>query len=183
MSLPPISFTGVSEFADDFQVILERAFEVATLPISGLQTEQTLNLAQQQQLGGLAAAVQSLESEFVSLGTKAQDGAITTSSSDTDVATVTITGSASPVDIDLNVTSAAAVAQETTTHVLPTPGVPQTKVIPPRAIRPDQSHRTGRGSISWKDVSTMGRSLIDCSASRRCLSTMARTVRRASCSG
>ena len=118
MSLPPISFTGVSDFADDFQVILERAFEVATLPISGLQTEQTLNLAQQQQLGGLAAAVQSLESEFVSLGTKAQDGAITTSSSDTDVATVTITGSASPVDIDLNVTSAAAVAQETTTTAL-----------------------------------------------------------------
>ena len=38
MSLPPISFTGVSDFADDFQVILERAFEVATLPISGLQT-------------------------------------------------------------------------------------------------------------------------------------------------
>lgn len=118
MSLPPISFTGVSDFADDFQVILERAFEVATLPISGLQTEQTLNLAQQQQLGGLAAAVQSLESEFVSLGTKAQDGAITASSSDTDVATITITGSASPVDIDLNVTSAAAVAQETTTTAL-----------------------------------------------------------------
>ena len=118
MSLPPISFTGVSEFADDFQVILERAFEVATLPINGLQTEQTLNLARQQQLGNLAAAVQSLESSFAALGIQGKNGAITASSSDTDVATVTVTGSASAVDVDLNVTSAAAVAQETTTTAL-----------------------------------------------------------------
>ena len=89
MSITPISFAGVSEFADDFQVILERAFEVATLPINGLQTEQTLNLAQQQQLGNLAFAVQSLESSFTALGTQGQNGAITASSSDTDVATVT----------------------------------------------------------------------------------------------
>ena len=91
MSLTPISFTGVSKFADDFQVILERAFEVATLPINGLQTEQTINLAQQQQLGTLAAAVQSLESAFSSLGTTAQNGAITASSSDTAVAQETTT--------------------------------------------------------------------------------------------
>ena len=118
MSITPISFAGVSEFADDFQVILERAFEVATLPINGLQTEQTLNLAQQQQLGNLAFAVQSLESSFATLGTQGQNGAITASSSDTDVAIVTVTGSASAVDVDLNVTSAAAVAQETTTTAL-----------------------------------------------------------------
>ena len=118
MSLTPISFTGVSKFVDDFQVILERAFEVATLPINGLQTEQTINLAQQQQLGTLAAAVQSLGSAFSSLGTQAQNGAITASSSDTAVATVTVTGSASPVDVDVSVTSAAAVAQETTTTAL-----------------------------------------------------------------
>ncbi len=118
MSITPISFAGVSEFADDFQVILERAFEVATLPINGLQTEQTLNLAQQQQLGNLAFAVQSLESSFAALGTQGQNGAITASSSDTDVAIVTVTGSASAVDVDLNVTSAAAVAQETTTTAL-----------------------------------------------------------------
>jgi len=118
MSIPPISFAGVSKFSDDFQIILERAFDVATLPINGLQTEQTINLAQQQQLGSLAAAVQSLESSFRSLGTQGQNGAITASSSDTAVATVTVTGSASAVDVDLNVTSAAAVAQETTTAAL-----------------------------------------------------------------
>ncbi len=108
MSITPISFAGVSEFADDFQVILERAFDVATLPINGLQTEQTLNLARQQQLGNLAAAVQALQSSFAALGTQGQNGAITASSSDTDVTTVTVTGSASAVDVDLNVTSAAA---------------------------------------------------------------------------
>ena len=118
MSISPISFAGVSEFADDFQVILERAFDVATLPINGLQTEQTLNLARQQQLGNLAAAVQALQSSFAALGTQGQNGAITASSSDTDVATVTVTGSASAVDVDLSVTSAAAVAQETTTTAL-----------------------------------------------------------------
>ena len=118
MGITPISFTGISEFADDFQVILERSFEIASLPIANLQTEQTINLAQQQQLGDLAAAVQSLETSFSSLATQGQNGAITAFTSDSSVASVTVTGTPSAATIDLNVVSEATVAQETTTTAL-----------------------------------------------------------------
>ena len=118
MGIPPISFTGISDFADDFQVILERSFEIASLPINNLQTEQTINLAQQLQLGDLAAAVQSLESSFSSLATQGENGAISAFTSDSSVATVTVTGTPSAATIDLNVVSEATVAQETTTTAI-----------------------------------------------------------------
>ncbi len=118
MGIPPISFTGVSEFADDFQVILQRAFEVASLPIGNLQTEQTINLAQQLQLGGLSSAVQSLESSFSKLATQGENGAISAFTSESSVATVIVTGTPSAVTIDVSVVSEATVAQETTTSAL-----------------------------------------------------------------
>jgi hypothetical protein len=65
MGLPPISFTGLSKFSENFQTILQRSFEVANLPIKNLQTEQTLLLAQREALSELAGAVQALENRFM----------------------------------------------------------------------------------------------------------------------
>ena len=114
MSLTPISFTGFSEFSDDFQAILQSTFEVASLPIQQLQTEQTINLAQQQALGDLSSVVANLESEFASLGLLGATSAVTASSSDTKVAAVTVTGTPTIQSYDLVVTSEAKAAQETT---------------------------------------------------------------------
>ena len=113
MSLTPISFTGFSEFSDDFQAILQSTFEVASLPIQQLQTEQTINLAQQQALGDLSFVVSNLESEFASLGLLGATSAVTASSSDEKVATVTVTGTPTIQSYDLVVTSEAKAAQET----------------------------------------------------------------------
>ena len=118
MGIPPLSFTGISTFADDFQVILERAFVVASLPVGNLQTEQTINLAQQLQFGDLGSAVRSLESSFSSLATQGQNGAISAFTSDAGVATVIVTGTPSAATIDVSVVSEATVAQETTTNAL-----------------------------------------------------------------
>ena len=82
MSLTPVAFTGFSKFSDDFQAILQRTFEVANFPIQQLQTEQTINLAQQQALGDLSFVVSNLESEFASLGLLGATSAVTASSSD-----------------------------------------------------------------------------------------------------
>jgi flagellar hook-associated protein 2 len=112
MSLPPLSFTGFSEFSDDFAVILERTFEVANLPVQQLQTEQTLLLAEQQELGDLAATIQGLEDRFVTLGLLCATESVTATSADTDVATVLVTGTPSAASFDINVTTAAAIAQE-----------------------------------------------------------------------
>ena len=114
MSLTPISFTGFSEFSDDFQAILQSTFEVASLPIQQLQTEQTINLAQQQALGNLSSVVSNLESEFASLGLLGATSAVTASSSDQKVAVVTVTGTPTTQSYDLVVTSEAKAAQETT---------------------------------------------------------------------
>ena len=113
MSLTPVSFTGFSEFSDDFQAILQRTFEVANFPIQQLQTEQTINLAQQQALGDLSFVVSNLESEFASLGLLGATSAVTASSSDQKVAAVTVTGTPTIQSYDLVVTSEAKAAQET----------------------------------------------------------------------
>ena len=113
MSLPPVSFGGVSEFADSFQTILERTFTVANLPIQNLQTEQTILLSQQTALALLSVDLQALQQSFSDLGILGATGAVTASSSDLSVATVSVTGTPSPLSFDIDVTSAASAAQET----------------------------------------------------------------------
>ena len=113
MSIPPLSFTGISKFSESFQSLLERSFTVANLPVQGLQTEQTLLLARQTELASLEADLQSLHGVFSTLGILGAQGAVTASSSDTSVASVLVTGTPTPSNFDLVVTSAASVAQET----------------------------------------------------------------------
>ena len=111
----PVSFVGVSKFSENFQVLLERSFTVANLPVKNLQTEQTIQLAKQQEFGNLAAEVRGLRDAFATLGVRAAQGAIAASSSDSSVATVVLTGTPGAISLDLDVTSAAASAQETST--------------------------------------------------------------------
>ena len=40
MSLTPLTFTGVSTYSRDFQTILNRATQIASLPIQQLQNQQ-----------------------------------------------------------------------------------------------------------------------------------------------
>ena len=111
----PISFTGLSKFSENFQVLLERSFTVANLPVKNLQTEQAIQLAKQQELGNLAADVRDLRDAFSTLGVRSAQGAISASSSDASVATIVVTGSPGAISFELDVTSAAAAAQETST--------------------------------------------------------------------
>jgi len=120
VSLPPVSFFGVSDFADSFQTILERTFTVANLPIQGLQTEQTLLLGRQTELGSLASDLQALRQSFSSLGILGSTGAVAASSSNLSAARVAVTGTPSPLSFDIDVTSAATAAQETTSVGVPT---------------------------------------------------------------
>jgi flagellar hook-associated protein 2 len=116
MSIPaPISFTGISKFSENFQTLLERSFTVASLPVQNLQTEQSIQLAKQQELGNLAADVRALRDTFATLGVRAAQGAISAGSTDSSVAAIVATGSPGAISFDLDVTSAAAAAQETTT--------------------------------------------------------------------
>ena len=113
MALPPISFTGLSNFADDFQTILERSFTVANLPVRNLETTQTLLTARQTALSELATDLRSLQSAFTGLGLLGSRNAVRTASSNPSVATVLATGNPEEGSFFVDVTSAASVAQET----------------------------------------------------------------------
>jgi hypothetical protein len=41
----PIYFTGLSSFSSDFQSIIQRAVQIADIPVANLQTEQAANTA------------------------------------------------------------------------------------------------------------------------------------------
>lgn len=115
MGIPPLSFTGFSDFGDNFAAILERTFEVANLPIQNLQTEQSLLIARQQELAGLSAAMREFEDQFVALGLLGAKSAVGATSSDSDVAGVVVTGTPGTASFDLVVTSAASAAREVST--------------------------------------------------------------------
>ena len=119
MGLTPISFAGVSKFSEDFQVILERAFNIANLPIKNLHTEQTVLLARSQALSSLGVSVRALQDSFSSLGLLGARQAISATSSNTSVASVLVTGNPVPASYSLNVTSAASAAQESSLLGLP----------------------------------------------------------------
>lgn len=114
MALPPISFSGLSDFSDSFQTILERTFQVASLPKLNLETERTVLEGRQTELAALRADLLGLQNVFTSLGLAGAQGAVTAASSDTDVASVAVNGTVSPGFYDLDVTSAASAAQEAT---------------------------------------------------------------------
>jgi len=114
MSVPPTSFVGISAFSESFQTLLERTFTVANLPVSNLQTEQTLLQSRQLELGSLEDDLNNLRQVFDSLGVSGAQGNVAVSSSNTAVASITRTGTPEPVDFDLVVTSAADKARETT---------------------------------------------------------------------
>lgn len=82
-SLTPLTFTGVSDFSDDFQTILTRAVSIANLPVKSLQNQQSDILQKKQLTTDLSTAVSDLASSIAALGTLGSSGGLTASSSDT----------------------------------------------------------------------------------------------------
>ncbi len=114
MATSPITFTGVSRFSDDLQQILQRAVQIASLPIQRMQLDQTKILNQKTALGNLNSAVSALTSSTADLGLLGSRGAVSAVSSNSGVATVVLTGSPGALSYQISVTSAAAAAQAST---------------------------------------------------------------------
>ncbi|MDX2151222.1 MAG: flagellar filament capping protein FliD [Bryobacteraceae bacterium] len=114
MSLTPLVFTGISSYSQDFQAIMERAVNIATVPLKSMQNEQTDVLQKKMLAASLGGVMETLASRLKSLGQKGETGGLTASSSDNtkvvatnvglkDVATYTLT----------DITSLAKAAAET----------------------------------------------------------------------
>lgn len=87
-------FTGISQYSSDFQSILTRAQQIAQLPITALQNQQTDNQNKSQALDTLDPLVGSLGSAVASLGTLAANGGLAASSSNTSLVSAVTTGTA-----------------------------------------------------------------------------------------
>ena len=115
MGLTPLTFTGLSTFSNDYQTILNRATQIAQLPVTMLQNQDVDVLQKKTLLGNLNSAVGALVTSLSSLGTTAANRALSTTSSNPAAVTVANTGAAAPATYTINsVTSAAAAASERT---------------------------------------------------------------------
>ena len=120
-SITPLKFTGVSTFSADFQQILTRAVNIASLPAQKLQNDQATVLAKKQALGTLGAAVSDLDTAVKNLAKVGDTSALDVASTNTSLVTVTNNGLTSPATYTISdITSVAKAASETTASGLAT---------------------------------------------------------------
>lgn len=111
-----LPFTGISQYAADFQAVLTKAVQVAQIPVTLLQSRDTLLLQKETSLGTLSSTVSDLAASLRSLGTLAAGNALGATSSDPGIVSITNTGATSATSYTINsITSAASAAQERTT--------------------------------------------------------------------
>jgi flagellar hook-associated protein 2 len=114
MGVSPLQFTGNSQYSSDFQTILTRAVQIASIPLQQLQNQDSTNLSKITQLGTLNQTASGLTSALKSLGSVAAGKAISASSSNTGVVKVTSSGATGVASYTINsVTSLATAASET----------------------------------------------------------------------
>ncbi|HUJ50346.1 MAG TPA: flagellar filament capping protein FliD [Bryobacteraceae bacterium] len=112
-SIGSLYFTGISQYSSDFQSILTRAQQIAQLPITALQNQQTDNQNKSQALDTLDPVVADVGSAVASLGTLAANGGLAASSSNTNLVSAVTTGTAAAGSYTItNIRSLASAASE-----------------------------------------------------------------------
>lgn len=115
MGIAPLVFTGISEFSDDFQTILNRSVAIASLPLVTMQNEQTDLLTKKQLMTELRTVVAALGADVADLGAIGANSALAASSSTATKVSVTLNGATQAgVYTISDITSVAKAASETT---------------------------------------------------------------------
>src|SRR5580698_2599134 len=111
--ITPLTLNGISQYASDFQSILDRSVQIASIPIQELENQQSLVENQITAASGLSAAVASVASDLTNLGSLGTSQALTANSSDSSVVTAQVTGATTATSYAItNVTSVASAASE-----------------------------------------------------------------------
>ena len=112
--LAPQTFVGVSQYSGDLQSVLTRAVQIAELPVTALQSEDTAVVSKVAALGTLQTSVNTLAGDLTNLGTLAQSQALSATSSDPSDVTATVDGNLAPTTYNISdITSIASAASET----------------------------------------------------------------------
>ena len=115
-SITPLSFTGVSTYSNDFQTILTRAVNIASLPLKLLQNTESDLLQRKSQLSSFGDSVSALTGSFATLSKAVSTSGVQASSSDTSLVTATASGASTVSNYTINtITSLASAASETST--------------------------------------------------------------------
>ena len=108
-----IPFTGISQYASDFSATLNKAVQVANIPVTLLQAQDSLVLQKESALGTLSSAVANLGASLTSLGTLASNQALGATSSNSSIVSATASGATAATSYTINsITSLAAAASE-----------------------------------------------------------------------
>lgn len=114
MGISPIAFSGLSKYSEDFQTILSRQVNIASLPLKSLQNQQADLLAQKTLVGNMRSTVAGLGTAVRSLGALGADKGLVASSSNTAKVTATNASATSAVSYTITeITSIAKAASET----------------------------------------------------------------------
>jgi flagellar hook-associated protein 2 len=109
-------FTGISQYASDFQAELTKAAQIANIPITQLQTQDSVVISKQTALGTISSDVDALATSVQALGTLATGQALAATSSAPSVVGVTNSGATAATSYTINsITSVASAASEQST--------------------------------------------------------------------
>jgi flagellar hook-associated protein 2 len=110
----PQYFTGVSSYSSDFQSIIQRAVQIADIPVTNLQNQQATNTAEENALTALEPTVTALGTDVTNLGTLAASQGLSATSSDSTTVSVVNTSATAPATYTVSdITSLASAASGT----------------------------------------------------------------------
>lgn len=107
MSITPLQFTGISDFSDDFQAIVDRTVAIASLPVQTLESYQEEILADQVALSSLSTASAQLATALENLGSLETASALSVSSTSSKLTPSLGSGAAPGAFIISDITSLA----------------------------------------------------------------------------
>jgi flagellar hook-associated protein 2 len=112
-----LPFTGISQYASDFDAALSKAVQVAQIPVTLLQAQDSTVLQQETAMGSLNSDVAAFAASLSALGTLAAGQALGATSSDPSVVSATATGATTAASYTIDsITSIASTASATSTH-------------------------------------------------------------------
>lgn len=108
-----LPFTGISQYAADFQAVLTKAVQVAQIPVTLLQSKDSAVIQKENALGSLSSSVADLAASLKSLGTLSSGNALGVTSSNSNIVSAINTGATTAISYTINsVTTVAAAASE-----------------------------------------------------------------------
>ncbi len=112
-----LPFTGISQYASDFDAALSKAVQVAQIPVTLLQAQDSTVLQQETAMGSLNTDVAALATSLSSLGTLAAGQALGATSSNPSLVSATATGATTAASYTVDsITSIASTASATSTN-------------------------------------------------------------------